>query len=209
MKKISLLPSFDISNELRLNRSKFIIQKDSKYTNISTRSSRQKSESDNYIQYNLTNLNNLNNLNQSQSNILIKTPQEMFNMSKLYHKYLTSVKIKMSNSSNIDNEKTKDFIEYYINANIIYEDIRKDWFWISNGESLQPFYKKNIDDFDVHKMNLLNNYNMLETIAKIYGFDTWLIKNKLKNLNSSSNSSSPPTNYELSDSSLRCAENNI
>ena len=128
----------------------------------------------------------------------------MFNMSKLYYKYLTSVKTKMTNSTNINKNNLKDFSEYYTNANILYEDIRKDWFWISNGESLQPFYKKNIDDIEVYKSNLSNNYNMLETIAKVYGFDMWFEKNKSKH----SNNISTSQNYQLSDSSLRCAENN-
>jgi hypothetical protein len=146
------------------------------------------------------------NLDQSQANI--RSPQELFNTSKLYYKYLTSVKIKMANSSNIGKDKTKDFSEYYTNATILYEDIRKEWFWISNGESLQPFYNKqkiNPDDIEAHKTNLINNYNMLKTIAKIYGFDIWFAKHKTKNNKKLSDLS----NLEISSSSNMCMDSGL
>ena len=31
---------------------------------------------------------------------------------------------------------------------------------------------------EIHKENYYKNFQMLETIAKIYGFDEWLIKKK-------------------------------
>jgi hypothetical protein len=125
---------------------------------------------------------------------------DIFNLSKLYYKYLNSVNIKLKNSTDRTTEfienKTK-FIEYYTHASLIYEDIKKNWFWLENGEKLKYFTRNEKTEIDMvgtegstlkamlsqenRKINLINNHNMLEYIAKLYGYDNWLYNQKNNN----------------------------
>lgn len=125
-----------------------------------------------------------------------KSPKEIYTMAKLYHKYLETVHSKLSTQTTTQQltstqqststqqpssttQMQKDFDEYYINANVLYEEIKKDWFWLSNDQTQLMFCSKNkLTDIEEQKMNLLNNFNMLEIIAKLYGFDVWYDKNK-------------------------------
>lgn len=121
-----------------------------------------------------------------------KTPVDIFNLSKLYYKYLNSVNVKLRSSSDTTTEfieNRKKFMEYYTNATLIYEDIKKNWFWLENGEKLKYFTRnatlleseqmlQSEMDIENRKINLMNNQNMLECIAKLYGYDSWLSNQK-------------------------------
>lgn len=126
-----------------------------------------------------------------------KTPVDIFNLSKLYYKYLNSVNIKLKNSTDTTTEfieNKKKFMECYTNASLIYEDIKKNWFWLENGEKLKYFTRKatlmnsnfleseqnsqSEVDMENRKINLINNQNILEYIAKLYGYDSWLLNQK-------------------------------
>jgi hypothetical protein len=122
-----------------------------------------------------------------------KSIKELFSASKLYNKYLITVKIKINNSNNnLDELDTiKTFNEFSETADQIYEEIKNEWFYLSNNDNLKPFRLKN-DSLEIHKNNLLENYCTLESIAKLYGFDTWYTNAKIKL--SSSSSISPSNN---------------
>ena len=124
--------------------------------------------------------------NQPQTQTQTNQPQlslkEIFNTSKLYHKYLSSVKTKITNSNISDISDIKDFDEYYDNANTIYDEIKREWFWLSNGDKMRQFINKTDSvSMESHKENYYNNFQMLEVIAKMYGFDAWYsnLRNRL------------------------------
>ena len=109
----------------------------------------------------------------------IKSFKDIYNTSKLYHGYLSTVKIKITETNNIDEANIDNFNESYENAESIYDEIKKQWFWLSNGHTLKQFtYNKSPDFMEIHKENYYKNFQMLEAIAKIYGFDEWLSKKK-------------------------------
>ena len=115
-----------------------------------------------------------------------KSIKELFNASKLYNKYLLTVKTKLNNSNinNIDHIKNKEFIEFSEIAEQTYEEIKNEWFYLSNNDNIKLFRLKN-DNIETHKNNLYENYNTLEYIAKLYGFDNWYITAKIKSSSSS------------------------
>ncbi len=121
--------------------------------------------------------------------ILNKSIKDIFNTSKLYHKYLSTVNTKITNSINMDETNVKNFNEYYENANIIYEEIKKEWFWLSNGDKMKQFINKS-ESMESHKQNYYNNFQMLEVITKMYGFDSWSTTQKNKLLQQTSSNES-------------------
>ncbi len=124
--------------------------------------------------------NGVMNLSDSTPESLMnKSIKDIFNMSKLYHKYLSTVKIKITNSNISDTIDIKNFNEFYDNSNIIYEEIKKEWFWLSNGDKMKQFIGRS-DSTEIHKQNYYNNFQMLEVIAKMYGFDSWSTAQKIK-----------------------------
>lgn len=131
-----------------------------------------------------TSLDENNDILSTCSCTYTRTPKTIFSLSKLYHKYLSAVNMKIINSNITKTNDIKTFEEFYENANIIYENIKNDWFWISNGEKMNQFMLKS-ESIDDHKNNLYNNYEMLENIAKMYGYEAWSNKKKTnkKNMN--------------------------
>jgi hypothetical protein len=127
-----------------------------------------------------TSSNNVINFSDTNSDtFLIKNIKDIFYTSKLYHKYLLTIKIKITNSNISDTIDIKNFDEFYDNSNIIYNEIKKEWFWLSNGDKMIQFIN-NSDSMDNHKQNYYNNFHMLEVIAKLYGFETWALNKKNK-----------------------------
>lgn len=113
----------------------------------------------------------------SDSNSTTRSIKDVFNLSKIYFKYLLTIKTKITNNNIVINNKMKEFNEYYDNAAIIYDIIKKEWFWIINGEKMSQFIL-NSESSDNHRANFFDNHYMLESIAKMYGFDSWIAKNK-------------------------------
>ncbi len=117
-----------------------------------------------------------------------KSIKELFNASKMYNKYLQTIRIKVDNSNldEIDQIKNlNNFKQFSDTAEQIYEEIKNEWFYLNNN-NIRLFRLKN-DSIETHKLNFIENYNALETIAKLYGFDNWYIVAK----NKSSSTSSP------------------
>lgn len=114
----------------------------------------------------------------SDNNSTTRSIKDVFNLSKIYFKYLLTIKTKIINNNIVINDKMKEFNEYYDNATIIYDIIKKEWFWITNGEKMSQFIL-NSESLDNHRANFFDNHSMLEFIAKMYGFDTWIAKNRL------------------------------
>lgn len=112
------------------------------------------------------------------------TTNKLFNLSQLYYRYLTVVKTKLNNSNKKMTKKIKEFDEYFENATLIYEDIKTDWFWLSNGEKMSQFIS-NISKIDSHKTNFMTNYSMLKSITELFGFNIWVNKLKSPKLNDS------------------------
>jgi len=113
-----------------------------------------------------------------------KSLKEIFNASKLYNKYLLTVKIKIINSNINDIEHIKNFKDYSETAEQLYEEIKNEWFYLNN-DDIRLFRFKN-ESLESHKINFYDNYNALESIAKLYGFDNWYITAKNKYSSSSS-----------------------
>jgi hypothetical protein len=108
-----------------------------------------------------------------------KSIKDIYNASKLYHRYLSTLKIKITERNYIYNTNSDNFNESYENAESIYDEIKKQWILLSNGPTLKYFtYNYSPDFMDIHKENYYKNFQMLEAIAKIYGFDEWLTKKK-------------------------------
>ena len=101
-----------------------------------------------------------------------------------------------------------EFDEFYENANIMYEEIKKEWFWLSNGDKMSQFMGRS-DSSESHKQNYYNNFQMLEVIAKMYGFDSWYVtqKNKLSQSNAISNSISNSQSNSISNSQSNSQSN--
>lgn len=117
-----------------------------------------------------------------------KSIKELFNASKMYNKYLQTIRIKVDNSNLDDIDQIKNlnnFKQFSDTAEQIYEEIKNEWFYLNNN-NIRLFRLKN-DSIETHKLNFIESYNALETIAKLYGFDNWYIVAK----NKSSSSSSP------------------
>jgi len=112
----------------------------------------------------------------SINSITEKNPKEIYTMSKLYNKYLTSIKNKISKNNLEETVYGQNFAISYDNAIIIYEQIEKDWFWILNGDKMSQF-KMNTKK-ELNKTVFNNNYLLLRKIAKTYGFDDWSVKIK-------------------------------
>lgn len=122
-----------------------------------------------------------------------KSFNDLYKISKLYNKYLLTVKAKIINTDshyifNIDkfNESTKI-------AEQIFEEIKNDCFFILNHKNISQFRLNNTDNMI---NNFYDNFYALEYIAKQYGFDNWYITAKYK-LSSSSNKTASPTNINL------------
>jgi len=131
------------------------------------------------------------NFSDSNSDIINKSIKNIFNTSKLYYTYLSTVQMKITNSNETDANNVKNFNEFYDNAKIIYSEIEKEWFWISNSDIIKQFVLKS-DSMESHKQNYYNNFQMLEAIAKMYGFDCWYTNQK-------KNKSSKQTNFNDSE----------
>ena len=114
----------------------------------------------------------------------INYTQNIYNISKLYYKYLSSVNTKILNTNiikvdEIDINEINNFNECYEYASIIYNKIKKDWYWISNGTKMKQFIlKSNLNDPSIN--NYYNNYLLLKTIANLYGFKLWYTNTNLK-----------------------------
>lgn len=117
-----------------------------------------------------------------------KSIKDSFNASKLYYKYLQTIKTKL-NDSNMD--VSHNFKEYSETSDQLYEEIQNEWFYLSNNDLIKSFRLKN-DNIDNHKSNFYENYNALESIAKLYGFDSWYSTAKYK-----LSSSVSPTNINV------------
>ena len=115
-----------------------------------------------------------------------KSIKELFSASKLYNKYLITVRIKLNNSNIAEIEHIQNFKDFSETADQVYEEIKNEWFFLSNNDNIKFFRLKN-DSIDTHKTNFYENYYALESIAKLYGFDNWYTNVK----NKSSSSSSP------------------
>jgi hypothetical protein len=91
----------------------------------------------------------------------------LYKKSKLNYKYLSSVKIKLSNL-NVSSTEYKNFNNQYNIALMSYEELQKDWFWLKNGPYLNHFF--NTDNMQIN--NFLNNCYILDNIAKLYGIQS-------------------------------------
>ena len=114
-----------------------------------------------------------------------KSIKDLFNASKLYNKYLLTIRIKLNNSNMNDMENTKNFKEFSETAEQLYEEIKNEWFYLSNNDNIKLFRLKN-DNIETHRDNFYENYQALESIAKLYGFDNWYATAKYKLSSSSS-----------------------
>jgi hypothetical protein len=114
-----------------------------------------------------------------------KSIKELFSASKLYNKYLLTVRIKLNNSNMNEIEHIKNFKEFSETADQVYEEIKNEWFYLSNNDNIKLFRLKN-DSIETHKTNFYENYYALESIAKLYGFDNWYTNAKYKLSSSSS-----------------------
>jgi len=112
-----------------------------------------------------------------------KSIKELFNASKLYNKYLLAVKIKIENSNLDGIEQIKNFKDFSETAEHVYEEIKNEWFYLNN-DNIKLFRLKN-DSIETHKNNFIENYNALESIARLYGFDNWYNTAKIKSSSSS------------------------
>ncbi len=110
-------------------------------------------------------------LNTVKDNIL----REQYNLSKIHHKYLVSVHKKLNTTNNIKTTNIINFNKNYNDAVIIFEEIKKEWFWIDNYRDFV-----NNSNYETHRTNFLNNFTMLECISKLYGYDIWFQNNKEK-----------------------------
>lgn len=127
-----------------------------------------------------------------------KTPKQMFETAKIYHKYLSSIKAKLNNLNSIDHKKTDIFNKFYNNANTYFEDINNDWFWLSTDDKIAQFRLKSLSSEDL-KLRIMKNYLALEDIVKLYGFDKWFANklnkyNQMIKINTSFETSSNVTN---------------
>ena len=148
-----------------------------KFFNISNTSSQ--NISNDFDDFNSTTNDSVTNDSVTKNSVENKSIRDIYNASKLYHKYLSTLKIKINESNYIYNTNIDNFNECYENAESIYDEIKKEWFWLSNGPTLKYFtYNYSPDFMDIHKENYYKNFQMLEAIAKIYGFDEWLSKKK-------------------------------
>ena len=59
-----------------------------------------------------------------------KSIRDIYNASKLYHRYLSTLKINITETNNIDEANIDNFNECYENAEKIYDEIKKEWFWL-------------------------------------------------------------------------------
>ena len=133
----------------------------------------------NSVENNLVSTDSVENNLVSTDSVENKSIRDIYNASKLYHRYLSTLKIKINESNYIYNTNIDNFNECYENAESIYDEIKKEWFWLSNDPTLKQFtYNKSSDFMEIHKENYYKNFQMLEAIAKIYGFDEWLSKKK-------------------------------
>jgi len=113
--------------------------------------------------------------------------KEKYEKSKLYCKYLIAIQTKLDHSgTKIDTEYLNTFNINYSNAMSCYEEIKKEWFWLSNNKICQ--FRSNTDSINQLKINIESNYNVLKYIAKFYGFDTWYSNLRLKKKNQPSSS---------------------
>ena len=105
--------------------------------------------------------------------------KEIYNLSKIYYKYLVSVNNKLNNSNNIKESNIINFNKNYNDALLMYTKIKKELFWLENGDNFKDFSNNKFDD---HKSIFMNNFTMLECISKLYGFDLWYTKYKCNEL---------------------------
>jgi len=132
---------------------------------------------------NFANLENQNN-NLSDENSV--SSQDIYNKTKLYIKYLSNIKLKLDNS--IESfDKLNEFEKDYNVTTSIYEDFKKEWFYLSNGDNIKLFRSK-IDDINEHKKNFYEYSHLIECVAKLYSFDNWYNNCKNKTSITSSNS---------------------
>lgn len=127
------------------------------------------------------NMSTLTNTESSLANLDYKSTKEVFAKSKLYHKYLSTVKTKLTNSNCNKQEDIKSFNKCYDVANDLYVEIKREWFWLENGDKMKQFkINQNSESIDILKTSFYDNYRMLEEIAKLYKFDSWYFPYKDK-----------------------------
>jgi hypothetical protein len=120
-------------------------------------------------------ISSINHIPISRSN----TEKEKYNKSKIYQKYLMSVQTKLENSDiKINAEYINNFNNNYSNAMFYFEEIKKEWFWLSNSKIC--IFRSNFNSIEQSKINIAKNYDMLKCVAKLYGFDAWYFNFKLK-----------------------------
>ena len=115
-----------------------------------------------------------------------KSLKELFIAAKLYNKYLLTVKTKLDHSqlnAKIDMQNFKTNIEI---ADRVFDEIKNEWFFLSNNDTIKHFRLKSVN-IEQNRLKFNENYQILEYIAKLYGFDLWYATAKYK-LSSSSSS---------------------
>jgi hypothetical protein len=124
-----------------------------------------------------------------------KNYKNIFQKARLYFKYLTAIKTKLNNfDSNINIKDQQTFIENYEYSINLFEELSKEWFWISNCDTFKSFRHTNsCTELENKKKKIIDNYLVLETISNYYGFEIW----NCKRLRSNSESNAESINLSL------------
>jgi hypothetical protein len=131
-----------------------------------------------------------------------KNYKNIFQKARLYFKYLSAIKTKLNNfDSNVNIKDQQTFIENYEYSVNLFEELSKEWFWISNCDTFKSFRHTNsYTELENHKKKIIENYLVLETISNYYGFDMWNCKRLRSNSQSNSQSSSQSNSESVSPS---------
>ena len=111
-----------------------------------------------------TSITSLNVNDQDKPKIDFKT---LFLESKDYNRFLQQVKYDLSQITEV-NDEIAQFNIFYKYATVLYETIKKEWFWISNNEINRLFYYN--DDQENHTKNFTENFELLKDIAYKYNY---------------------------------------
>ena len=133
-----------------------------------------------------------------------KNYKNIFLKGRLYFKYLTAIKTKLNNfDSNIDIKDQQKFIENYEYSINLFEELSKEWFWISNCDTFKSFRNTNsCTELENKKKKIIDNYLVLETISNYYGFEIWNCKRLRSNSELNSQSNADSVNLSLISSDL-------
>lgn len=93
--------------------------------------------------------------------------KSLFLEAKNYNKYLEDMKDELSQITEINDDMIQ-FNTMYKHATTLYENIKKEWFWISNNDIKRLFYYGY--DQDDHKQIFSENYELLKMIAYKYNY---------------------------------------